>query len=207
MFPSNKPGPHTGQRHRSCLNIRQLINIVEYLSIYSKDYLQSYHTHVPVSSFGTKKMQRKRVPLCMYMAAEGIKGLIYLEARACFSVRSGIRKFWGCHAHFRSRWMSELKATLGLVKCLEISKELIRECVTMPGCCCCMPLLHNHLMDSCTVIIMYAKIHYSPPKGGAFAPPLPPLNPPLLTYLTKYLVSLPVHFYLAKEQSNTLFNI
>ena len=26
---------------------------------------------------------------------------------------------------------------------------------------------------------MYAKIHYSPPKGGAFAPPLPPLNPPL----------------------------
>jgi len=40
-----------------------------------------------------------------------------------------------------------LEATLGLVKCLEISKELIRECVTMP-CCCCMPLLHNHLMDS-----------------------------------------------------------
>ena len=74
-----------------------------------------------------------------------------------------------------------LEATLGLVKCLEISKELIRECVTMPGCCCCMPLLHNHLMDSCTVIIMYAKIHYSPPKEGAFAPPLPPLNPPLLT--------------------------
>ena len=27
-----------------------------------------------------------------------------------------------------------LEATLGLVKCLEISKELIRECVTMPGC-------------------------------------------------------------------------
>ena len=53
-----------------------------------------------------------------------------------------------------------LEATLGLVKCLEISKELIRECVTMPGCCCCMPLLHNHLVDSCTVIIMYAKIHY-----------------------------------------------
>jgi len=26
---------------------------------------------------------------------------------------------------------------------------------------------------------MYAKIHYEPPKGGAFAPPLPPLNPPL----------------------------
>ena len=45
-----------------------------------------------------------------------------------------------------------LKATLGLVKCLEISKELIRECVTMPGCCCCMPLLHNHLMDSCSYV-------------------------------------------------------
>ena len=26
----------------------------------------------------------------MYMAAGGIKGLIYLEARACFSVHSGI---------------------------------------------------------------------------------------------------------------------
>jgi len=26
---------------------------------------------------------------------------------------------------------------------------------------------------------MYAKIHYEPPKGGAFAPSLPPLNPPL----------------------------
>jgi len=33
--------------------------MVEYLSIYSKVYLQSYHTHIPVSSFGTKKMQRK----------------------------------------------------------------------------------------------------------------------------------------------------
>ena len=40
------------------------------------------------------------------------------------------------------------EATLGLFKCLEMSKELIRECVTMPGCCYCMPLLHNHLMDS-----------------------------------------------------------
>ena len=34
---------------------------------------------------------------------------------------------------------------------------------------------------------MYAKIHYSPPKGGAFAPPLPPLNPPLtvVVFLSK----------------------
>ena len=87
-----------------------------------------------------------------------------------------------------------LQATLGLVKCLEISKELIRECVTMPGCRC-MPLLHNHLVDSCTVIIMYAKIHYSPPKGGAFAPPLPPLNPPLhLDSVFNQVVRLSDHF-------------
>ena len=43
-------------------------------------------------------------------------------------------------------------ATLGLVKRLEISKELMRECVTLPGCCWCMPLLHNHLMDSCSYV-------------------------------------------------------
>ena len=30
--------------------------------------------------------------VAMYMAAGGIKGLIYLEARACFSVHSGIQK-------------------------------------------------------------------------------------------------------------------
>ena len=64
-----------------------------------------------------------------------------------------------------------LEATLDLVKRLNISKELIRECVTVPGCCCCMPLLHNHLMDSCSYV---RKIHDYPPKGGAFAPPLPP---------------------------------
>ena len=45
-----------------------------------------------------------------------------------------------------------LEATLGLVKRLEISKELIHKCVTVPGCCCCMPLLHNHLMDSCSYV-------------------------------------------------------
>jgi len=89
------PGHTLAQSHRSCLDIRQLINMVEYLSIYTKDYLQFYHTHIPVSSFGTKKMQRKRLPLCMYMAAGGIKGLIYLEARACFSVHSGIHFFRG----------------------------------------------------------------------------------------------------------------
>jgi len=40
---------------------------------------------------------------------------------------------------------------------------------------------------------MYAKIHYEPPKRGAFAPPLPPHNPPLLvakrlTTLTKSML-------------------
>ena len=34
--------------------------------------------------------------------------------------------------------------------------------------------------DQWTREVMYAKIHYSPPKGGALAPPLPPLNPPLI---------------------------
>ena len=56
---------------------------------------------------------------------------------------------------------------LGLVKRLEISKELIRECVTVPGCCCCMPLLHNHLMDSCSYVRKIA-------KGGCICTPLTP---------------------------------
>ena len=45
-----------------------------------------------------------------------------------------------------------LEATLGLVNRLEISKELICDCVTVPGCCCCIPLLYNHLMDSCSYL-------------------------------------------------------
>ena len=32
------------------------------------------------------------------------------------------------------------------------SGELIRECVTVPGCCCCNTLLYNHLMDSCSYL-------------------------------------------------------
>ena len=44
------------------------------------------------------------------------------------------------------------EATLGLDKRLEISKELICACVTMPGCYCCMPLLYNHLMGSCKYV-------------------------------------------------------
>ena len=81
---------HSGQSHRSCLDVRWPINTVEYLSIYSKDYLHSYTLiiYTPVSSFGTKKRQRV---LTVCMAAGSIKGLIYLEARACFSVHSGIR--------------------------------------------------------------------------------------------------------------------
>ena len=50
-----------------------------------------------------------------------------------------------------------LEATLGLVKRLEISKELICEYVTVAGCCCCMPLLYNHLMDSCSYTLLAAK--------------------------------------------------
>ena len=64
-----------------------------------------------------------------------------------------------------------LEANLGLVKCLEISKELIRECVTMPGCCCCMPLLHNHLMDSCSYV---HKNTLLAAKGGCICTPLTP---------------------------------
>jgi len=42
-----------------------------------------------------------------------------------------------------------------------------------------MPLLHIKSFDGLVQLCSYAKIHYEPPKGGAFAPPLPPLNPPL----------------------------
>ena len=45
--------------------------------------------------------------------------------------------FFGCNAHFRYvKSELHLEATLGLVKRLGISKGLIRECVTVPGCCC-----------------------------------------------------------------------
>ena len=64
-----------------------------------------------------------------------------------------------------------LKATLGLVKCLEISKELICECVIVPGCCCCIPLLYNHLMDSCSYV---RKNTLLAAKGGWICTPLAP---------------------------------
>ena len=38
--------------------------------------------------------------------------------------------------------------------------------------------------------LMYAKMHYSPPKGGVFAPPLPPLNPPLaMSVATSFIIA------------------
>ena len=73
-----------------------------------------------------------------------------------------------------------LEATLGLVKHLEeISKELIRECVTVPGCCCCMPLLHNHLMDSCSYV---RKNTVLATKGRCICTPL---NLPLIMHVCK----------------------
>ena len=63
------------------------------------------------------------------------------------------------------------ESTLGLVKCFEISKELIHKCVTMPSCCCCMALLHNHLMDSCSCL---RKNTLLAGKGGCICTPLTP---------------------------------
>ena len=67
-----------------------------------------------------------------------------------------------------------LEATLGLVKRLEISKELIRECVTVAGCCCCMPLLRNHLMNSCSYDLCSLKYITSRQRGVHLHPPYPP---------------------------------
>ena len=92
--------------------------------------------------------------------------------------------------HFRQPW---------------ISKELMRECVTVLGrCCCCMPLLYNHLMDSCSYRGMYAKVHYEPPRGGgggggwgcALTSPPPP--PPKSATVTNFL--------LYSLKSSTVFN-
>ena len=68
----------------------------------------------------------------------------------------------------------DLKATLGLVKHLEISKKLIRECVTVPGCC-------NHLMDSCKYCVCKNTLYTSRQRGVHLYPltPLNILNPPL----------------------------
>ena len=53
----------------------------------------------------------------------------------------------------------------------------MRECVTVPGCCCCIPLLYNHLMDSCSYL---RKNTLLAAKWGCMCTPLPPLNPPLI---------------------------
>ena len=64
-----------------------------------------------------------------------------------------------------------LEATLDLVKRLEISKELIRECVTVPGCCC-MPLLH----ESFDGLVQLCSQQYitSRQRGVHLHPPYPP---------------------------------
>ena len=69
-----------------------------------------------------------------------------------------------------------LEATLGLVKRLKISKEQIHECVTVPGCCYCNPLLlYNHLHDGLVQFNCYLRKNtLLAAKGGAFASPLPP---------------------------------
>jgi len=41
----------------------------------------------------------------------------------------------------------------------------------VPGCCCCMPLLHNHLMDSCSYV---RKNTLLAAKGGCICTPLTP---------------------------------
>ena len=84
-------------------------------------------------------------------------------------MQSAPENFWAAmptfgHVKVRTEY---LEAPLGLVKRLEISKELIRECVIVAGCCCCMPLLRNNLMDSCSYV------H----KNTLLA--ATPLNPPL----------------------------
>ena len=52
--------------------------------------------------------------------------------------------------------------------------------VTVPGCCCCMPLLYNHLIDSYQYVRKNALLAT---KGGYICIPLPPLSPPLCMIL------------------------
>ena len=87
------------------------------------------------------------------------------------------RKCLSCHAHFRSRESPNRgdSSTLGQVKHLEI---MIRDCLTVPGCCCCMPLLHNHLMDLCSYV---CKNTLLAAKGGCICMHL---HPPLAAICT-----------------------
>ena len=47
--------------------------------------------------------------------------------------------------------------------------------VVVAACHCCIIIWW-------TRAVMYAKLHYYPPKEDAFAPPLPPQNPPLFQW-------------------------
>ena len=67
----------------------------------------------------------------------------------------------------------------------------IRECVTVPGCCC-MPLLHNYLMDSCSYVCRNTLLAA---KGGSICTPLPP--PPPLKSATRYYQ--PCLFFVCRE--------
>ena len=64
-----------------------------------------------------------------------------------------------------------LEATLGLVKRLEIIKEFMRECVTVPGCCYCMPL---RITIDGLVQLRTQKYITSCQRGVHLQPPYPP---------------------------------
>ena len=83
------------------------------------------------------------------------------------------------HVNVRTEY---LEATLGLVKRLEISKELIRECVTVPGCCCYIPLLYNHLIDLCSYLYMQKYIT-SRQRGCICTPLTPPKSTTVHIYM------------------------
>ena len=99
-----------------------------------------------------------------------------------------------------------LEATLGLVKCLEISKELIRECVT---CLVVVAACHSCIIIWCqwwTRAVMYAKIHYSPPKGVHLHPPYPPWICHWTPYINMIEGLQKFAARLATKQWNTSYN-
>ena len=100
------------------------------------------------------------------------------------------------HANIRTEY---LETTLGLVNRLEISKELIHECVTVPGCCCCIPLLFNHLMDLCNYLRKNALLAA---KGGCTCTPLTP-SPKSATDLLPLSVSCSVYIHVAFQEQET----
>ena len=122
---------------------------------------------VPTS---TRKLCAGKVPCMHYNMHTRYSGRFRnSEGGSATGTQSTPENVWAAmptfgHVKVRTEY---LEAPLGLVKRLEISKELIRECVTVAGCCCCMPLLRNNLMDSCSYV------H----KNTLLA--ATPLNPPL----------------------------